>query len=155
MHRNANTLAALGAVLATTLASTAQAAPDDGLAAQVEALRRMVEQQQAQLDAQQRQIEAQRAELDALKGRPALDAPAVAAAPATPTDAQRIEALETQAAQAKIAAREVPSVKMNSGRIAVTSADGRSSLALRGNVQADFAHYDQSPPGKLCWLQLA
>ncbi len=149
MHRNANLLAALGAVLATTLASTAQAAPDDGLAAQVDALRRMVEQQQAQLDAQQRQIEAQRAELDALKGRPALDAPAVAAAPATPTDAQRIEALEAQAAQAKIAAREAPSVKMNNGRIAVTSADGRSSLALRGNVQADFAHYDQAPPGTL------
>jgi len=152
MKRSSAGWIVVAAACAALGALPVQAATTKDVAAQVEALRKMVEQQQAQLEAQQRQLEAQRAEIDALKGRAAAEAPVVAAtpaAPAVPSDAQRIEALEKQAAQAKIAAQEAPSVKMNNGRITVATADGRSTLSLRANVQMDYAHYDQAPPGTL------
>lgn len=108
--------------IASLLASAATAAPADGVEGQIQALRQMVEQQQTQLAAQQRQLEAQRIEIDAL---------------------------ERQFVQAKVADQDAPVLRMNGGRMAVTTADGRSSLAVRTNVQLDYGHYDQDPPGTL------
>lgn len=134
----------LGRAIATILLSASMvplapvahgASNEAPIAKQLAELRQLVEQQQAQLQAQQRQLEAQRVEIDTLKaGAAATGAPA---------------AVEQQPAQAKTTAQEVPSVKMNAGRVTVTSADGRNSLAVRANVQADFGHYDQAPPGTL------
>ena len=51
--------------------------------------------------------------------------------------------------QAAVAARDRPTVGFVGGRPTFTSADGRSSLAIRANVQMDAAHYDQSSAGPL------
>lgn len=133
--------AGLAVVLGIATAPLA-AAMADSVEAQIEALRQLVERQQAQLEAQQQQLAAQRAELDALKG--SAGAPAAEAAA---TDRQRIEALEEKARQAKLVAQDAPIVRMNANRLTVTSPDGRSSIAVRANVQLDMAHYDQAPAG--------
>ncbi len=86
------------------------------------ALETKIEALRQMVERQQAQLEAQRRELDALEG---------------------------QLAQSKLVAQEAPVVRMNSGRPSITSADGRSSIAVRGNVQVDFAHYDQVSPGPL------
>ena len=119
------------------------AAARETVEARIDALRQLVERQQAQLDAQQHQLETQRAELDALKSQ----ATVPAAPPAVPSDSQRIEELERKAAQSKLAAQETPVVRMNANRPSITSADGRSSIAVRANVQLDYAHYNQAPAG--------
>ena len=38
-------------------------------------------------------------------------------------------------------------MRMNANRPSITSADGRSSIAVRANVQLDMAHYDQARAG--------
>ena len=113
-------------------------ANEETVSAQIEALRQVVERQQAQLDIQQRQLEAQRAELDALK------VGATGSTPAADTDHKRLEELERSASTAKVAAQEAPTVRMVGNRPTIASADGRSTLSLRSNVQLDFGHYDQS-----------
>jgi len=143
-----STVAGLAAALLVAIAAPPARAAATGVETQLEALRQIVERQQAQIDAQQRQLEAQRAEIDALKGQSGGVSAAAAPAPAPPNE-QRIETLERQAEQAKISSQEAPVLRMNNGRVSVTSADGRSSLAVRANVQVDFAHYDQAPPGAL------
>ena len=136
-------------LMAGTLAvTTANAATNDAVTKQIESLRQMVERQQAQLDAQRQQLDAQRAELDVLKGKEASAAAGAAAGP-TNADAKRIDALEQQVAQAKIAAQEAPGTKFSNGRLTETTADGRSSIAVRANVQLDAGHYDQDSPGTL------
>src|SRR5262245_29769761 len=111
---------------------------------QVQALRQLVERQQAQLDEQQQQLAAQRAELDQLRTtRSEVTAP-------PPTDTgTRLDAVERSLEQAKVAAQDSPTVRMNANRASITSADGRSSLVVRANVQLDFAHHDQDPAGPL------
>lgn len=149
----------VGAVLAVAATSPALAAGQGGVEEQLAALRLMLERQQAllesqqqQLEAQRRQLDAQRVELDALRGAtPAGGAPAVARDAGTPSEPtqQRVEKLERALAEAKLAAQESPRVQMNATRPTITSADGRSSVALRVNVQADVAQHDQEPPGPL------
>ena len=136
-------LAAGLVILLCAFTAPVSAAVRETVEAQIDALRQLVERQQAQLDAQQHQLETQRAELDALKGQ----ATVPAAPPAVPSDSQRIEELERKAAQSKLAAQEAPVVRMNASRPSITSADGRSSIAVRANVQLDYAHYDQAPAG--------
>ncbi len=60
----------------------------------------------------------------------------LAAAPAAKTDAV-------------LAAQEQPKTTLNGNRLSVTSADGRSSLAVRALVQMDAAHYSQGAAGPL------
>jgi len=142
--------AAVLAVLLGSIAAPAIAASNDSIEAQVQALRQIVERQQAQLDAQKQQLATQRAELDALRGQASVPVPAPAPPAVAPdSEQQRIEALERASAQAKVAAQEAPVVRMNANRPTITSADGRSSLAVRGNVQLDMGHYDQDPAGTL------
>ena len=118
-------------------------ANEDTVSAQIEALRQIVERQQAQLDIQQSQLEAQRAELDALK------VGATGSTPAADTDHKRLEEPERSAPTAKLAAQEAPTVRMVGNRPTIASADGRSTLSLRSNVQLDFGHYDQIRAGPL------
>lgn len=93
---------------------------------QLEALQQALDAQQALLTAQQQQLEAQRAEIAALQAQQA------APAKADPAIAQ-----------------QQPKLSIAGNRLAVTSADGRSSIALRALVQADMAHYSQDSAGSL------
>ena len=49
----------------------------------------------------------------------------------------------------KLIEQDSPKVSMAYNRPTITSADGRSSLAIRAVVQADSAHYSQDDPGPL------
>src|SRR5690349_13062233 len=104
------------------LASTPAFADDVALEKQVEALRASITEQRAQLEAQAKLLEAQQAQL---------------------------EALTQQLGQAKVSTQEVPKVAFNNNRPTITAADGRSSIAVRANVQLDGAMYGESPAGPL------
>lgn len=129
------------AILATLAATPAFGASGQTVEEQIQALRQVVESQQVQLDEQKRQLAAQQAELERLRTGPG-------AAPAAPPDVgPRIENVEQAVAKSKLDAQDSPKVSMNANRVTVTSPDGRSSLALRANVQLDMAQYDQDPVG--------
>lgn len=65
------------------------------------------------------------------------------------TVANDVEALKKAQQTAKLASQEQPKVGFAGNRLTVTSADGRSSIAFRGVVQADAAHYSQDSEGTL------
>ena len=104
------------------LACAPALAEDAALQRQVEALRASIAEQRAQLEAQAKQLEAQQAQL---------------------------EALTKQLGQPKAPAQEAPKVALNNGRPTITAADGRSSFAVRANVQLDGASYGEAPAGPL------
>ena len=111
--------------------TTLPAVADDAtLGKQIEALRASIAEQRAQLDAQARLLEAQQAQLEALTRQ--LEQPKVAAQE-----------------PAKTAAPEAPKVTFANNRPTITSADARSSIAFRSNVQLDGAMYGESPEGPL------
>ena len=97
-------------------------ADDAALEKQVEALRSSIVEQRAQLEAQAKLLEAQQAQL---------------------------EALTKQLGQSKVSTQEAPKVTIANNRPTITSADGRSSFAVRANVQLDGAMYGESPAGPL------
>jgi phosphate-selective porin OprO/OprP len=112
--------AAVAAVL--TLAASSAFAED----ADIEALKKTIAAQQAQLQALQQQLAAQQEALT------------------------KLEAHQTAVEdKAKLTAQDQSKVSMTNNRATISSADGRSSIALRALVQADFAHYDQSAAGPL------
>ena len=116
---------------------------------QLETMQKALEAQQAQLAAQQHEIEAQRAEINALRGQ---QSAAASAKPDPAIEQQQqvaIRNLEQAAAQAKLSAQDQPKLSFTGNRPMITSADGRSSIALRALVQLDAAHYYQSAPGPL------
>jgi phosphate-selective porin OprO/OprP len=104
------------------LACAPALAEDAALEKQVEALRASIAEQRAQLEAQAKLLEAQQAQL---------------------------EALTRQLGQSKISTQETPKVAFNNNRPTITAADGRSSFAVRANVQLDGAMYGESPAGPL------
>jgi phosphate-selective porin OprO/OprP len=101
------------------LASTCHswAADEAALTAQVEALRAAIAGQRAQLEAQAQLLDAQQKQLDALM---------------------------SQLGQSKISTQEVPRLTLINSRPLITAADGRSSIALRANVQLDSAIYGEA-----------
>jgi phosphate-selective porin OprO/OprP len=115
------------------LAITPAFADDKALQAQVEALRASLAEQRAQLEAQARLLDAQQKQLEALTAQLGQNA------------AQAI----AQTGQAKIATQEAPKVTFNNNRPTITSADSRSSIAFRANVQLDGAMYGESLEGPL------
>jgi phosphate-selective porin OprO/OprP len=131
------------AVVAFVLsAGVVHAASGDSVKEQLQALTEAVAAQKAQLDAQQKQLQEQAAEIERLRA-------AVANAPAaTPTD-ETVAELKQSVEQSKIAARESAKVSITAGRPTITSADGRSTLAVRALAQFDMAHYSQDAPGPL------
>src|SRR5689334_25271738 len=116
------------------LATAPVFADDAALQKQVETLRAAIEAQRAQLDAQAKLLETQQAQLEALTRQ--MQAPKVAA------EAPKQEA-------PKMAVQEAPKVTFANNRPTITSADGRSSIAFRSNVQLDGAMYGDSPAGPL------
>ncbi len=127
------------------LAGSAQAASTPSVQSQLDALREAVAQQKAQIDAQQKLLEAQAAEIERLRASAAQAAPEGGAK--EPATQEEVAAVRESVEQAKIAARDAPKVSMTAGRPTITSADGRSSLAVRAVVQFDMADYQQSPEG--------
>ncbi len=117
-----------GALLIVALLATALPLQATGskqsVQQQLEALQKTLDAQQAQLEAQAKQLEAQRAQIAALQA-------------------------QQQPAQAKLASQEQPKTAFNGNRLTVTSADGRSSLAVRALVQMDAAHYSQDAAAPL------
>jgi phosphate-selective porin OprO/OprP len=128
MTRSINLRSAIAAVLALTAAPAF--ADDAALQKEVEALRAAMAEQRAQLDAQARLLEAQQAQLEALTKK--LEQPKVAAQEPP-----------------KLATQEAPKVTFANNRPTITAADGRSSIAVRTNVQLDGAIYGESPAGPL------
>ena len=120
MNRNTTLRAAICVALLIT--ATSARADDAALAAQVEALRTAINEQRALLESQARLLEGQQAQL---------------------------EALTRQLAQSKVAPQEVPTLALTNARPTITAADGRSSIALRANVQLDSAIYGESAEGPL------
>jgi phosphate-selective porin OprO/OprP len=110
-------------------------ADDATLQKQVETLRAAIEAQRAQLDAQAKLLETQQAQLEALTKQ--MQQPKVAAQEAPKQEAP------------KMAAQEAPKVTFANNRPTITSADGRSSIAFRSNVQLDGAMYGESSAGPL------
>jgi phosphate-selective porin OprO/OprP len=136
---------ATAAIVASMPAFAATAAPSTAsVEEQIQALRQLVERQQAQLDDQQRQLASQRRELDQIRTmRP--EAPE-----STPgAYASRLESVERSVAESKLDAQDSPTVTLNANRAVITSPDAWSSIAVRANVQFDYAQYDQSPAGPL------
>lgn len=137
----------LGGLSALTLASSPGfAAKAPTIQQQLEAMQKALAEQQVQLEAQRKQLADQQAELQALR----------AAVPADDSKSKQVEQLQadvsklSQAAdKSKLSAQEAPRWSLNNGRPTITSADGRSSMSIRTLVQADVAHYDQTPSGPL------
>ena len=118
------------AIFGLAIAPAPVFADDAALEKQVEELRAAIAEQRAQLDAQARVLEAQQAQLEALTKQ--LEAPKVAAQEPP-----------------KLATQETPKVTLTNNRPTITAADGRSSIAIRANVQLDGALYGESPAGPL------
>ncbi len=116
--------------LALGLAVSPAFADDTALKAEIDALRKQM-QEQAKL------LEAQQAKLEELTRRLAAT-----------TDAPPSQAAATQA-PARIAAPESPKLAFTNGRPVITSADGKSSLAIRAIAQMDGALYGESAEGPL------
>ncbi|HET9864512.1 MAG TPA: porin [Steroidobacteraceae bacterium] len=110
------------AALLCGLAGPTAFADDAALEKQVEALRASIAGQRAQLEAQAKLLAAQQAQL---------------------------EELTRQLGQSKDSAQEAPQVAFNNNRPTISAADGRSSIALRANVQLDGAMYGEAPAGAL------
>jgi phosphate-selective porin OprO/OprP len=114
-------MAASGLVLWCSLpgAFAAEAGSD------IEQLRQQIAAQQLQLELQQAQFEAQKAQLELQKAQ--------------------LDRLE----QSRLATQDAPRWTMAYGRPTITSADGRSTLFLRGLVQGDYAHHAQDAAAAL------
>jgi len=112
---------AIAAVLCSC-AFSAAFADDAALEAQVNALRASIAEQRVQLETQAKLLEAQQAQLDTLT---------------------------QQLGQSKVSTQEAPKVTFTATRPTVSSADGRSSISFRSNVQLDGAMYGESPEGPL------
>jgi phosphate-selective porin OprO/OprP len=116
------TAEAIVLTLALVLAASAAFADDAGLKAEIDALRR-------EMQAQAKLLEAQQARLEELT--------------------KKLHAAAEAPAAGKAVAPEAPKLALTHGRPVISSADGRSSLALRANVQMDAARYGESAEGPL------
>jgi phosphate-selective porin OprO/OprP len=120
----------IASALLLASAGQAPAAEDAALNAQVEALRAAITEQRAQLEAQSKLLEAQQAQLEALTRQ---------------LEQTKVAAAEPQ----KVAAPEAPKLTFTNNRPTITSADGKSSFAVRANVQLDGAMYGEDKEGPL------
>jgi phosphate-selective porin OprO/OprP len=116
--------------LALGLAVSPAFADEAALKAEVDALRAAISEQRALLDSQAKLLEAQQTQLEALSRQ--VGQPKVAAA-------------EPQ----KVAAPESPKLTFSNNRPTITAADGKSSFAVRANVQLDGAMYGEDKEGPL------
>lgn len=149
-------LLAGAAALAFSAPSMAQSA---SIEQRLDQMQKMIEAQQAQIEAQKSEISVLKKSLTTKKGKEASSITSVAVAPEPPPATPAVDSkLAAQQAQidainqkieasdnaAKLAKQETPKWSLTGGRPAITSADGRFSLAIRALVQYDQAYYSQS-----------
>lgn len=121
----------------------------DELRGRVEQLEKLVEQQAALIEELQRKqgapSEPASAAASTTTAPPAIETTAVPAIATVPA------AIGTATVPAPVAvpSTESATVTLANGRPTITSADGSSSVSLRGRVFADFAHYRQDSAGPL------
>ena len=115
------------ALVAALVSSPVFAASDPAaIEQQLNALQQALAKQQEQLAQQQQEIERLRQQLAA-----------------SSSGGAAVEQIADDVQQAKLAAQDAPRVTMTSARPTISSADGRSSIALRSVVQLDAAHYGE------------
>jgi phosphate-selective porin OprO/OprP len=127
----------LSAAVCAVLATSAHAQDASALAQRLQSL-------QDNVNKQQHEIDDLKAEIERLRKQQAEQANATSGAVVND-----VAALKEAQQAAKLTAQEQPKTGFNGNRFAVTSADGRSSLAVRAVVQADAAHYSQDDAGPL------
>lgn len=116
------------ALVAALFSSPVFAASDPAaIEQQLNTLQQALAKQQEQLDQQQQELERLRQQLAAQSSGGAT-----------------VEQIASDAQQAKLAAQDAPRVSISNARPTITSADGRSSIALRSVVQLDAASHDQA-----------
>jgi phosphate-selective porin OprO/OprP len=125
--KSSNSLRAAVA-LALALAVGPAFADDAALKAEIDALRAQMQEQAKLLEAQQKKLEELTQKLEASQARELVAEPAEPARATTP---------------------DSPKLAINNVRPVMTSADGKSSIALRANVQMDGALYGESAEGPL------
>jgi len=140
-------LLAGAAALAFSAPSMAQSA---SIEQRLDQMQKMIEAQQAQIEAQKSEISVLKKSLGTKKGKEASSNTSVAVAPEPPPASPVVDSkLAAQQAQidainqkieasdnaAKLAKQETPKWSLTGGRPAITSADGRFSLAIRALVQ--------------------
>ena len=122
---NSNCRMTHAALVAALISSPVFAASDPtAIEQQLNALQQALARQQEQLAQQQQEIERLRQQL-----------------PVSSSGGAVVEQIADEVQQAKLAAQDAPRVTMSSARPTISSADGRSSIALRSVVQLDAAHY--------------
>lgn len=130
------TLATLTLALLSGAAVAATPQPAK-ITAAIQHLQDTLAAQEQQLERQRAELAAQRAEIDALRK-------AAGVAPAQPQDtAVKLEELSATVHRQQLAEQDKPRLTFVANRPAITSPDGRSSIALRSLVQLDAAAYDQ------------
>ena len=119
------------ALVAALISSPVFAASDPAaIERQLNALQQALARQQEQLAQQQQEIERLRQQVAA-----------------SSSDGAAVEHVADEVQQAKLAAQDAPRVTMTSARPTISSADGRSSIALRSVVQLDAAHHSEDSDG--------
>lgn len=114
--------------LALGLAASPAFADDAALKAEIDALRAQMQEQAKLLEAQQKRLEELTQKLE---------------------DSQARAQVAKAAEPAEATTPEAPRLTLDNVRPVVTSADGKSSIALRANVQMDGALYGESAEGSL------
>ena len=125
-HRAIAALLAGGSLLA--FASGAASADDRSVAEKLDRLQKLLEAQQQQIDSQNREIERLKAELGSKL--PVPPPPTVPEKPPAPPPPQT-------------------TISLDGGRPTIKSADGATTMSLRGRFQVDVAHHNQDDPGPL------
>lgn len=131
-------LAVAFAMAVPTVASI-HAAESPSVQQQLAELQQALEAQKAQLAEQQKMLEQQAALIEQLRQQSAT----------TASTAQAVAGLQKSTSEAKLKAQDAAHVSMTAGRPTIASADGRTSISLRGVVQLDAARHSADTEGPL------
>jgi phosphate-selective porin OprO/OprP len=134
---------ALASLTLAACAPVAHAADNPSVQQQLSELQKAIAAQKAQIDAQQKLLEQQSALIEKLQQQ------ARAQTETSAADTATVARLEQSVNESKLKAQESAKLSMTNGRPTFTSADGRSSAALRGVVQLDMASYQDGTQGSL------
>jgi phosphate-selective porin OprO and OprP len=157
-------------ILLATAAFAALAVPaladNASVESRLDALQKLIENQQAQIEAQKSEIATLKKSMGGKKGKAPSAGTSAALPPPAPAPAPVPAALETKVADqqaaidaltqqleadensARLTKQEAPVWSLAGGRPTITSSDGRFSLAIRTLVQYDQGYYSQSAGAK-------
>jgi phosphate-selective porin OprO/OprP len=138
IHARRAGAAAIACVLSVSTGwSTAWAADGPSVQKQLDELQQAVAAQKAQLEAQQKLLEQQAAVIEQLRKQ----------ADESTGSAAAVAKLEQSVNEQKLKTQESGKVSITNGRPTFTSADGRSTAALRAVVQMDMAAHNDGTEG--------